>query len=203
MRRSTASSRTLRSGFTLNHLFHFFRGEITVQTYLENLRPLFVGVEVRNAMMLPCQNELISKIVDDYEARALRFGSVAGSDAHILSRVGTTYTEAPGHSWKEFLANIWRGRPLGQDGSTVTLVTEIYGVILNYWGSLVGLRRNGLTRAERIAGIGFSLLSLPFQFAPLLVAVLHGAQESMRVAKWEQKWVETRPHVDHSRRCAS
>jgi predicted metal-dependent phosphoesterase TrpH len=175
--------------FTLNHMFHFFRGQITVRSYLEKLLHLFPAVEVRNGMMLRCQNELISQILDTFESRGLRFGRVSGSDAHVLGRVGKTYTEVPGRNREEFLANIRSARPCGKHGSAVSLVIEIYGVIFNYWGSLLGFRRDELSNLERIMGIGFSLMSLPFQVAPLAVALSHAAGESIRVDKWRREWI--------------
>lgn len=174
--------------FTLNHLFHFFRGQIPVGSYLERLLPHFPAVEVRNGMMLRCQNEFISRIIDSYEREGPRIGRVAGSDAHVLARVGHTYTEAPGRTREDFLASLPRGEPRGLHGSTTSLIFEIYGVIFNYWGSLLGLRRFDRGPQERILGTGFSLLSLPFQFAPLAVAISHAAHESLRVARWRREW---------------
>ena len=69
--------------------------------------------------------------------------AVGGSDAHTLRRVGTTWTAAPGRTRDEFLANVaaGRGRVGGVHGSTMQLAGDIYGVIAQYWLSLVGARR--------------------------------------------------------------
>jgi predicted metal-dependent phosphoesterase TrpH len=172
--------------FTLNHPFHFFRDQIKFRTYLDELIPRFPAVEVRNGTMLRCHNDLVSEIVERYRRRDLSVGRVGGSDAHILSRVGMTYTEVPARNRDEFLAQIRCGRARGRHGSTATLAAEIYGVIFNYWGSLLGLRGKKLELAERLSGIGYSLLSIPFQAAPIVVAVAQKRDESVRVARWRR-----------------
>jgi predicted metal-dependent phosphoesterase TrpH len=172
----------------INHLFHFFRGQIPLRSYVENLLPLFPAVEVLNGMMLRRQSELISRIVVAYEERSFPIGRVAGSDAHILGRIGKTYTEAPGHDRRDFLDNLRRGRAVGRSGNAATLAREIYGVVFNYWGSLLGLRRDELDRSQRLLGIGFSVLSIPFQIAPLVVAIKGKLGESARIARWEREW---------------
>jgi len=173
----------------INHLFHFFRGQIPLRSYLTNLLPLFPAVEVLNGMMHRRQNELISRIVVASEGeRGSPIGRVAGSDAHILGRIGKTYPEVPGHDRRDFLENLRRGRAVGRSGTAATLAREIYGVIFNYWGSLFGLRRDELDRSQRLLGIGFSVLSIPFQAAPLVVAIKGKLGESARVARWEREW---------------
>ena len=65
---------------------------------------------------------------------------VAGSDAHTLRRVGTTWTTAPGRSLDEFLASLRQGLgvPGGRDGTTATIAGEAYGVIAAYVAALAG-----------------------------------------------------------------
>ena len=172
----------------VNHLFHFFRGQIPLRSYVENLLPLFPAVEVLNGMMLRRQSELISRILAAYEERGYCFGRVAGSDAHILSRIGQTYTVVPGHDRRDFLDNLRLGRAIGRSGRAATLAGEIYGVVFNYWGSLLGLRRDDLDWSRRFLGIGLSALSLPFQLAPLVVAIRGKVAESARMGEWEREW---------------
>ena len=67
------------------------------------------------------------------------------------------------------------------------LAVEIYGVILNYWGALLGMAPSGLTPAQRARAIGLSLLSLPFQFSPILVSLAQKRGERRRVARWRRE----------------
>jgi PHP-associated len=108
---------------------------------------------------------------------------VGGSDAHTLRRVGRTWTEAPGATREEFLAHVaaGRGRVAGDHGGTVPLAADIYGVIARYHLGIVGLQRLAIGPGRRAFGIAFSLVSVPFQFTPFLVAAR---------SKWhEDRWV--------------
>jgi predicted metal-dependent phosphoesterase TrpH len=176
----------------LHHPFHFFRGNNSPRAALEALLPLVHAVEVRNATMLPDHNDLAASVRDSWNARhaPATLGATGGSDAHVLGHVATAFTEAPGSTREEFLASLKRGesRPGGAHGTTIRLAFEIYGVICNYWGALLGMRPSGLTRSERASGIAWSLLSLPFQFSPLLVTVAQKRGERRRVARWRREW---------------
>ncbi|MEO5820928.1 MAG: PHP-associated domain-containing protein, partial [Vicinamibacteraceae bacterium] len=125
----------------------------------------------------PAHNQLAAEL-----ARSRGKVVVGGSDAHTLRRVGTTWTTAPGATREEFLANVaaGRGRVGGVHGGTFQLAADIYGVIAQYWLSLVGLRRHELTLPRRMLGAGFSLATLPGEFVPLIVA----ARSKQREARW-------------------
>ncbi len=174
--------------FTLHHLFHFFRDQMNLRRYVEELLPLFPAVEVRNGMMSRSQNEFISSILASFAKQGLHQAHTGGSDAHVLTRIGTTYTRVPGRNREEFIRNLRRGEAIGLHGSTTVMAREIYGVIFNYWGSLLGYRRNELGRRERIRSIGLSLLSLPFQFTPLMVALKEKLIETARINGWQREW---------------
>ena len=59
--------------------------------------------------------------------------------------------------------------------------------MFNYWGGLIGLRRSGLTASQRLTGIACSLVSLPFQFTPLLVSLAQKRAERRRVARFARE----------------
>jgi hypothetical protein len=112
--------------------------------------------------------------------------SVGGSDAHTLRWVGTSYTETPAKTREEFLADLRAGRTRvgGQHGGRGRALTEIYGVIARYWGSLVGAERGDLTWPARLQASGLAaILLLPAQFVPALVALRLKSAEVRRVRR--------------------
>src|SRR5439155_18287490 len=100
--------------------------------------------------------------------------TIGGCDSHTLARVGTTYTEVPGSSVREFLQNLRAGlgRVSGRHGCATQEAREIYGVVVKYWASLIGLGRPDLPWLRRALGLTFSIVSLPCEFTPLVVAVI-------------------------------
>ena len=111
----TARLREADVFFSLNHLLHFYRGQIPFDRYLRLLDEV-PALEVRNGTMLPAHNALVESIAERRTAAApmSRLAMVAGSDAHTLRRVGRTWTTAPGRTREEFLASLRQG--LGRPG---------------------------------------------------------------------------------------
>jgi len=175
----------------LHHPFHFFRGEIGVREYLDPLLAAVHAVEVRNGTMTAAHNDLSATLAEAWNRRhpPSPVGTTGGSDAHVLAHVGSAYTEAPGRTREDFLESLKRGESTGDGlhGTYGRLASEIYGVVANYWGSLVGLRRSGLPPAHRLQGIALSLLLMPFQFSPLVVTALLRRGEQRRVERWRRE----------------
>ena len=223
--------------FALNHLLHFYRGQVPLDRYLA-LVDLVPAVEARNGTMAMAHNALIERIASEgvgdrfrtdpqrkrsptpssriasegvdraSEGVGDRFRPIihrkrsptpssfrtdpqrkrsptpsiamtAGSDAHTLRRVGTTWTEAPGSTRDEFLANVRRGLgvPRGAHGTARTIAADAYGVIARYVASLAGFGPCDLAPWRRAACLAFSAGSAPFQFVPLLMAARSKAGE--------------------------
>lgn len=183
------------AALVLHHPFHFFRGETGLLRYLEALLPLVHAVETRNATMVDDHNDLAAEVVQAWNRTRSghRLGQTGGSDAHVLGHVGSACTEAPGLTAAEFLESVKRGdcRAAGAHGTIGSLAYEIYGVVFNYWGALLGLRPSGLPPAQRAGAIGSSLLSLPFQFIPMVVALEQKRAERRRVAEWRRQLLRT------------
>ena len=59
--------------------------------------------------------------------------------------------------------------------------------MFNYWGGLLGVRRSGLTASQRLTGAALSVLSLPFQLAPLIVSLAQKQGERRRVARFARE----------------
>ena len=108
----------------------------------------------------------------------------AGSDAHTLRRIGTTWTEAPGRTRDEYLDSLRRGlgRPDGAHGSTMTIARDAYGVIGSYVAALAGFGPRDVRSWRRAACLAFSAVSLPFQFMPLVIAARSKAGERRAIA---------------------
>jgi predicted metal-dependent phosphoesterase TrpH len=177
--------------FCLNHPFMFYRERVDLSSYVTPLLRHFPGMEARNGAMLPTQNRLVERILDDAQRWGNPLARIGGSDAHVLTRVGTTYTEAPGATREEFLESlrIGRSRVGGRHGSTFVLAREIYSVIFTYWASLLGLARADLTGPDRLRDIGLSVISIPLQFVPFLVAAAQKNAESRRIARLGRRWL--------------
>jgi predicted metal-dependent phosphoesterase TrpH len=168
--------------FALNHLLHFYRGQVPMDAYLRLLDEV-TALEARNGTMAAAHNRLIERIaragrpVDGRGDRA--FAMTAGSDAHTLRRVGTTWIEAPARTRDEFMESLRAGRgiPGGAHGTATTIAGDAYGVIARYVASLVGIGPRDHTGWRRAGYLAFSAVSLPFQFVPLLLAVKSKAGE--------------------------
>jgi predicted metal-dependent phosphoesterase TrpH len=177
--------RQQRVCFALNHLFFFFDRQMSLERYVEAVLQLFPAFEARNGTMLAEHNGLVEEILSASGPALL-----GGSDAHTLAGIGTTYTEAPGRSCDEFLDSLRAGRswPRGRHGSTWRVAREIYGVVFDYCSSLVGIGRQDLSWPRRLLGLGFSTLSLPAEFVPLLVALAQKRRERAKVAAYRREW---------------
>jgi predicted metal-dependent phosphoesterase TrpH len=169
----------------VNHPFHFYRGQVPLDRYVELLAEAG-GVEVRNGSMLAAQNRLVANLLAVLRLRGVPAASVGGSDAHTLRRVGSTWTSAPGRTRDEFLASLraGEGQAGGRHGSACSLAADVYGVVADYWKSLAGLTRHGYSLPRRALGVGFSAVSLPFQFTPALVAAVQKSGEAARCREY-------------------
>jgi len=166
--------------FALNHLLFFYRGQAPLDSYLRLLHDV-PAVEARNGTMLAAHNEMIEAIARE----SPRLAITAGSDAHTLRRIGTTFIEVPGaRTTAEFLAGLRQrmGRPQGAHGTAAALAGDIYGVMGRYVGSLIGFGPADHSVAERLAFGVFSVASAPFQFMPAAAALHAKARERRHVA---------------------
>ena len=154
--------------FTLNHLLHFYRGQIDLAQYLRLLAEV-PALEVRNGSMLTSHNVLIEALAAPGGRPA--FAQVGGSDAHTLRRVGRTWTEAPADDLASFLLSLRarRSRAGGRHGGVAPVLGDTYGVMASYWKTLLGRGPRDHTALERAAFLAFSFVSLPAQFLPFAI----------------------------------
>jgi predicted metal-dependent phosphoesterase TrpH len=169
----------------VNHPFHYYRQQVPIDRYVQ-LIATAGGAEVRNGTMLAAQNDLVTGLLLSMRARGSALAMVGGSDTHTLRRVGCTWTAAPGATREEFLASLARGHGEagGRHGSAVSLAADVYGVVADYWKSLSGVTRHRYSLPRRVLGIGFSAVSLPFQFTPALVAAVQKSNEAARCSEY-------------------
>src|SRR5262249_22232276 len=192
---------------------HFYRGEIPIDRYLRLLDAV-PALEVRNGTMAEAHNALLEAIAQSFPQgvgnrfdgidpkRFLtpcgKFAITAGSDAHTLRRVGTTWTEAPGRTRDEFLDSVRnrQGVPGGAHGTTTTIAAEAYGVTASSVAALAGFGPRDLSPLRHAACLAFAVVSLPFQFLPLLIAARSKAGERRAVEQLTAHLarVERTPH---------
>jgi len=179
--------------FALNHLFHFYSGQVPLESYLR-LVPLVPALEVRNGTMTPAHNLLIERIRE----RSSGVAAVAGSDAHTLRRIGRTWTTAPGGTAAEFLASLRAGlgRPGGCHGGTRAVAGDAYGVVARYCASIYGWGPHDHHGWHRLACAICIGLSAPLQFLPALMPAIRKMHESRTVASAEaafEAWRQAAP----------
>ncbi len=188
--------------FALNHLLHFYRGQVPFEDYLRLLDEV-PALEVRNGTMLAAHNALVETLAARTSGSS-RFAMIAGSDAHTLRRVGLTWTEAPGRTRDEFMQSLRDGlsRPGGVHGGTAAVAGDAYGVVGRYIASLAGFGPNDVRGARRAACLAFATVSSPFQFIPFLVALIGKSREGREVeratAHFASAAAASRPHAIES-----
>jgi predicted metal-dependent phosphoesterase TrpH len=182
----TARLRQAGVFFALNHLLHFYRGQVPFDSYLRLLDEVD-ALEVRNGTMLPAHNVLSEQIAASWVTppERPRLGTIGGSDAHTLRRVGLTWTSAPGRTAGEFLSSLRRGhgRPGGRHGGVTAVAGDAYGVVGSYLAALAGFGPPDVRSWRRAACLAFSAASLPFQFTPLAVAAARKLAEHRTVER--------------------
>jgi predicted metal-dependent phosphoesterase TrpH len=178
----TARLRDAGVFFALNHLLHFYRGQLPFERYLRLLDEV-PALEARNGTMLPAHNALVEQLARG-RCGGRTLATVGGSDAHTLRRIGRTWTEAPGGSVADFLASLrsCRARAAGEHGRTAAVAGDAYGVVGRYAASLVGHGPCDQPVLRRAACLAFSLVSLPVQFVPLAL-VASGKRREARAVK--------------------
>jgi hypothetical protein len=92
--------------------------------------------EVLNGAMASSNNKVVYRLVARLREQGRRMSMVGGSDAHTLKHVGKVYTVSRADSIPQFIENVRNGDCFawGQEMRFTDLVTDIYGLILAYYG---------------------------------------------------------------------
>jgi predicted metal-dependent phosphoesterase TrpH len=169
--------------FALNHVLHFYRGQVPLERYLQLLSAV-PAMETRNGAMLDAHNALAERLSREWKGGATPMACVAGSDAHTLRRVGRTWTEAPGTTAPAFLASLAAGlgKPGGDHGGPMTVAADTYGVVARYSASVYGLGPRDHSGWHRAGCALFIAASIPAQFMPVVVAMVGKSRERRAVA---------------------
>ena len=175
--------------FSLNHLLHFYRRQVPLDTYLRLVAEV-PALEVRNGTMVPAHNVLVERLLAHLRHSSIGPGGpwpavTAGSDAHTLRRIGRTWTEAPGRTAADFLESLQKGlgQACGAHGGTGAVAGDAYGVVSRYCASLFGFWPSNHTPVHRAGCIAFSLVSLPGQFLPWMIPAFGKRRERRIVAE--------------------
>jgi len=172
--------------FSVNHLFLLYRDELPAERYVREMIALgSPGLEVHNGAASRAHNALVAAIADALGRAGRPVTSIGGSDAHTLRWVGSSYTETPSRTREEFLADLRAGRTRvdGHHGGRARAMSEIYGVVARYWGSLVGLERWELPASTRLKAAALASMLLPAQFVPAIVAFRLKSAEARRLRR--------------------
>ncbi len=173
--------------FALNHFFHDFRHHRRLGEYLHTMAHLFGVVEAQNGAMQAEHNEMVSEVLEFLSRQGTIFSRIAGSDAHTLRRIGTTYTASFARTREEFFDDIRNGRTFvgGRHATHLAIALDIYGVVLRYYPNVL---TNGKEFGffERLKNIVISLGCSPFLFIPYVIAVKHTRRERQRLAHLRQ-----------------
>jgi hypothetical protein len=177
--------------FALNHVLHFYRGQVPLERYLQLLSAV-PAMETRNGAMLDAHNALAERLSREWKGGATPMACVAGSDAHTLRRVGRTWTEAPGTTAPAFLASLAAGlgKPGGDHGGPMTVAGDTYGVVARYSASVYGHGPRDHSGWHRAGCALFIAASIPAQFMPVVVAMVGKSRERRAVAAAAAQLVE-------------
>jgi predicted metal-dependent phosphoesterase TrpH len=184
-----ARLRDARVFFTLNHLLHFYRGQLPLSSYLR-LLDVVPGVEARNGTMIAEHNGLVERLAAEWRPSA-PLAMVGGSDAHTLRRIGRTWTEAPAADVGSFLVSLREGssRAAGAHGGTACVAGDAYGVVARYAASLVGFGPRDHSPLRRVGCLAFSVVSLPAQILPLAI-VASGKRREREIVRYVRAEIE-------------
>ena len=185
--------------FALNHLLHFYRGQVPLDDYLRLLDEV-PALEVRNGTMLPAHNELVERIVP----RRWRPAAGALGDGRRQRRAHA----APGRPdvdrgarphREEFLASVRArlGQAGGAHGDCARDRGDAYGVIGALRRQPARARaRATIARWRRAACLAFAAVSLPVSVPAAASSPRAGKRASAA------RCGARRPRSTRARRCA-
>ncbi len=155
--------------YAWNHPVWDEKGVPPSQTDLERLLPLFPAVEVRNGT----RREHLNAVAEALAISGMK-ARTAGSDSHT-DGIGTTWTEAPGATLKEYLENVRAGYGVahGEHGTRHRFVHDITALThatLRHAEDETSsaVRRGGYRALRRIAG----------RAVPLVIDMYHKKQDA-------------------------
>lgn len=181
--------------FGVNHLLQNYRMKNVASKYISEMIEMSDIFEVLNGAMASSNNKVVYRLVASLREEGRRISMVGGSDAHTLKHVGKVYTVSRADSIGEFIENVRHGDCFawGQEMRFTDLVTDIYALILAYYGET----RSDLESVEytssdktiqligRLAGIPTAIAGIPAAITTLnyLKQILVGQGISWKLPK--------------------
>jgi predicted metal-dependent phosphoesterase TrpH len=184
-----------RAFFVLNHPFQSFRSIRAARCGLDAVLPLFPAIEVANSASPRSHVQVVRTLLE--QGNAAGMAPVGGSDAHTLTRIAAVYTEAPGDTKEDFLANVRLGRSAigGAPQGLPALVRDIYSIVGSYYRDLYspGYALPWTRRAKNLFWSGL-LAPAVVLGVPLVLPSLHYFRQEWiaRQGRWAQPEVERR-----------
>jgi hypothetical protein len=142
----------------LNHPFQSYRFQKRPRAYVEEILDLFDHFEAGNSTMPPGHTEAAEAMLGYARTIGLRKTAVAGSDAHVLDHVASSFTLAPGRTAAEWLASVARGDCLFSTARLgfPRLLANVYRAVGAYYLELAkGPGRAGMTSINYLAAAAF------------------------------------------------
>lgn len=181
-----------------NHPFYGFPRGARAAPLLRHLLERFPVCEGINSCLPPAVNQVFMDGVAAFADGRGVTRLVAGSDAHSLARLGTTWTEAPGATPAEFLSALRRGegKVFGNTGRFTGVFGDAMGVYLGYLRDL--LVRNEVHRdwnrwKKLRNSIGWALWLPVFTLGSFAYAVVQYRLFRHRLGEYRRVWSDLAP----------
>ncbi len=186
----------------LNHPFQSYRFQKRPRAYVEEILALFDHFEVGNGTMPPGHAEAGEAMLRYASDLMLRKTGVAGSDAHVASQAGSSYTEAPGETASEWLGSVARGEcgHVTRGIGFRRLLANVYRAVGSYYGEMRSPEgRQGLTLVNVLAAAG--LVPGVVIGVPAVLAALNEIRQR-GVGRWVRRSLDAGRRVQDRRRAA-
>ena len=169
--------------YVLNHPFQSYLWQKPVEAYIEDILQLFTHVEGLNGSVPALQNRAVRALCVFAGRAGATLVQVAGSDAHTAWRVAGAFTEAPGNTREEFLAEVKAGRCRVGGGTLdlAGLALETYKIIGSYYTSLYTGRGSCEGAPAYLLDAVTATLCLPAVFGQLPLAIVAANQARQRL----------------------
>src|SRR5215470_15093313 len=156
-----------------NHMFQNYRMRNSPRHYVEEMLRMFDIFEVKNGAMASQHNRLVEDLMTVVREKRGSVSLVAGSDAHTLGPLALVYTVAEAENVRQFLQKVRSGECLvwGTEMGFRELLSDVYRMVLRYYGSVLDWRNPEYTRAEKARHLALAAVGAPFSAAGVPFAV--------------------------------
>jgi len=142
----------------LNHPFWSYRFQKRPRAYVEEILDLFDHFEAANSTMPSGHTAAVEAMLRYAASLGLRKTAVAGSDAHVLDHVASSFTLAPGDTSAAWLSSVARGECTCATARIgfPSLLSNVYRAIGSYYREIARPEgRRAMNRANLLAAAVF------------------------------------------------